>query len=187
MFLIKFCLCCPACGEPVGLLLLHLSWVPGPEGGVPRNVGRDHQRPDTKGGVRPHSHDLLPQEVTHLTDGTEAALRTERGEEVREWKRKCACKAWPVGLHPVAQFASILLLNGKDKWCGDRREKGGKDFDPAITTSGSQLWIVGRAEHDTPRVTCDKCDKASWSFPCGALPAPKTITVFSMEIKPYIS
>lgn len=74
MFLIKrVCLFCPAGGEPVRLLLLHFSWVPGPEGGVPRDVGGDHQWPDTKGGVRPHPHNLLPQEVTHLTVGTEAA------------------------------------------------------------------------------------------------------------------
>ncbi|KAM9315103.1 mineralocorticoid receptor isoform 2-T2 [Pholidichthys leucotaenia] len=30
-------------GKPVGLLFLHVSRVPGPEGGVPRNVGGDHQ------------------------------------------------------------------------------------------------------------------------------------------------
>lgn len=35
--------CFPAGREPVGLLFLHLPRVPGAEGGVPGNVGGNHQ------------------------------------------------------------------------------------------------------------------------------------------------
>lgn len=107
LIIIFFSLWCPVGGEPVGLLFLHLSWVPGPEGGIPRNVGGDHQWPDTKGGVRPHSHDLLPQEVTLYTDGTEAALRTRKRGARKVQGREEMCwegpSCWPAPCRSVCQ------------------------------------------------------------------------------------
>lgn len=95
------CLWCAARWELAGLLLLHLSWVAGPEGGVPRNVGWDHQWPDTKGGVGPYSHYLLPQEVTRCKAGTEVALRTGKERRKRgSGKGTCSRKAWSVGPSP---------------------------------------------------------------------------------------
>lgn len=174
LIIIFFSLWCPVGGELVGLLFLHLSWVPGPEGGIPRNVGGDHQWPDTKGGVRPHSHDLLPQEVTLYTDGTEAALRTRKRGARKVQGREEMCwegpSCWPAPCRSVCQRPRTGwkdLEKKKEK----KRKFGGEGFDPAVTTSGLELWIVWEAERDTPRRTCDKCDKASRSTPMS--PCPK--------------
>lgn len=70
-------------GKPVGLLLLHLPRVPGSEGGVSRDAGGDHQRPDTKGGVGPHAHPLLSQEVTGDGDGGKKNRRRSY-DEIKE-------------------------------------------------------------------------------------------------------
>lgn len=79
---------CTAGGELVGLLFLHLSRVPGLEGGVSWDVSGDHQWPDTKGGIRPHSHNLLPQEVSCHPRRDRAPLRTgTKGEEIWRWEK----------------------------------------------------------------------------------------------------
>lgn len=64
LHVMPLCVCVAAGERLVGILLLYLPRVAGPEGGVPRDAGGDHQRPAAKGGVRERQAPLLSQEVT---------------------------------------------------------------------------------------------------------------------------
>lgn len=68
---------------------------------------------------------------------------------------------------PASSYWMERFRKKKEK----KRKFGGEGFDPAVTMSGLELRIVWEAERDTPRRTCDKCDKASRSTPMS--PCPK--------------
>lgn len=163
------CLWYAARWELAGLLFLHLSWVTSPEGGVPRNVGWDHQWPNTKSGVRPYSHNLLPQEVTRSKAGTEVALRIRiekrklRFREGNEREKGPTCR-------PLI-LSSKAASSPSDHGQAERWREG---FDPADTISILELWIVWDIKHDTNEI--DFWQKHRDVHPCN--PAPKMKTVF---------
>lgn len=180
----------PAGGKPVGLLLLHLPRVPGPEGGVSRNVGGDHQWPDTKGGVGPHSHDLLPQEVTSLAARTRAALRWRkrpRGEEKSSQSRrgKRARKKKRSERSSCDGLAGDLLL-----WGG--RSLGAKSWEwlwPQPSPRAGRSREPSTTHRDRLVTKCPEVSRPLFAPP-HVLPHPgpkDDNSVFSTEIKPYIS
>lgn len=76
--LTALCLSVAAGERLVGILLLYLPGVPGPESGVPSDAGGDHQWPAAKGGVRECQDPLLSQEVTGDVSQEELCLKFPR-------------------------------------------------------------------------------------------------------------
>ena len=72
------CLSVAAGERLVGILLLYLPGVPGPESGVPSDAGGDHQWPAAKGGVRECQDPLFSQEVTGDVSQEELCLKFPR-------------------------------------------------------------------------------------------------------------